>query len=125
MNVVDSSGWLEYFADGPNSSFFAEPIEDTENLLVPTISLYEVFKRILQQKDETEALNKTAFMLLGRVIDLSSPIALHAAKISADIQIPMADSIMLASAREHNAVLWTQDADFDGLEDVNFKEKKN
>lgn len=125
MNVVDSSGWLEYFADGPNSSFFAEPIEDTENLLAPTISLYEVFKRILQQKDETEALNKTAFMLLGRVIDLSSPIALHAAKISADIQIPMADSIMLASAREHNAVLWTQDADFDGLEDVNFKEKKN
>jgi predicted nucleic acid-binding protein len=125
MNVVDSSGWLEYFAGGPNATFFSEPIEDTENLLVPTISLYEVFKRILQQKDETEALNKTAFMLLGRVIDLSSPIALHAAKISADTQIPMADSIMLASAREHNAVLWTQDADFDGLEDVNFIEKKN
>ena len=125
MNVVDSSGWLEYFAGGPNATFFSEPIEDTENLLVPTISLYEVFKRILQQKDETEALNKMAFMLLGRVIDLSSPIALHAAKISADTQIPMADSIMLASAREHNAVLWTQDADFDGLEDVNFIEKKN
>jgi len=125
MNVVDSSGWLEYFTGGPNAAFFSEPIEDTENLLVPTISLYEVFKRILQQKDETEALNKTAFMLLGRVIDLSSPIALHAAKISADTQIPMADSIMLASAREHNAVLWTQDADFDGLEDVNFTEKKN
>jgi len=124
MNVVDSSGWLEYFADGPNADYFSVPIEDTESLIVPTISLYEVFKRILQQRDETEALNKIAFMQLGKVIDLSSPTALHAAKISADLKIPMADSIMLASARELDALLWTQDADFKGLKDVNFTERK-
>ncbi len=124
MNVVDSSGWLEYFADGPNADYFSVPIEDTESLIVPTISLYEVFKRILQQRDETEALNKIAFMQLGKVIDLSSPTALHAAKISADLKIPMADSIMLASARELDALLWTQDADFKGLKDLNFTERK-
>ena len=124
MNVVDSSGWLEYFADGPNADYFSVPIEDTESLIVPTINLYEVFKRILQQRDETEALNKIAFMQLGKVIDLSSPTALHAAKISADLKIPMADSIMLASARELDALLWTQDADFKGLKDVNFTERK-
>jgi len=124
MNVVDSSGWLEYFADGPNADYFSVPIEDTESLIVPTISLYEVFKRILQQRDETEALNKIAFMQLGKVIDLSSPTALHAAKISADLKIPMADSIMLASARELDALLWTQDADFKGLKEVNFTERK-
>ena len=124
MNVVDSSGWLEYFADGPNADYFSVPIEDTESLIVPTINLYEVFKRILQQRDETEALNKIAFMQLGKVIDLSSPTALHAAKISADLKIPMADSIMLASARELDALLWTQDADFKGLKEVNFTERK-
>ena len=124
MNVVDSSGWLEYFADGPNADYFSVPIEDTESLIVPTINLYEVFKRILQQRDETEALNKIAFMQLGKVIDLSSPTALHAAKISADLKIPMADSIMLASARELDALLWTQDADFKGLKDLNFTERK-
>jgi predicted nucleic acid-binding protein len=79
---------------------------------VPTIGLYEVFKRILQQRGETEALNKIASMHSGRVIDLSSPIALHAAKISADLKIPMADSVMLTSAREHGAVLWTWDSGF-------------
>lgn len=122
MNIVDSSGWLEYFANGTNASFFSEPIEDTDALIVPTISLYEVFKRILQQLGETEALNAIAFMQSGKIIDLSSPIAMHAARISADIKIPMADSIMLASAREFDAILWTQDSDFEGLEDVKYIE---
>ncbi len=120
MNIVDSSGWLEYFANGTNANFFSKPIEDTESLIVPTISLYEVFKRILQQFDETESLNAIAFMQSGEVIDLSSPIALHAARISADLKIPMADSIMLATAREYGAILWTQDSDFEGLEDVKY-----
>ena len=120
MNIVDSSGWLEYFANGTNAEFFSQPIEDTDSLIVPTISIYEVFKRILQQRDETEALNAIAFMQSGKIIDLSSPIALHAARISADLKIPMADSIMLATAREYNAVLWTQDSDFEGLDGVEY-----
>jgi len=120
MNIVDSSGWLEYFANGTNADFFSQPIEDTDSLIVPTISIYEVFKRILQQRDETEALNAIAFMHSGKIIDLSSPIALHAARISADLKIPMADSIMLATAREYNAVLWTQDSDFEGLDGVEY-----
>jgi len=124
MNVVDSSGWLEYFADGPNASFFAEPIEDISSLIVPTISLVEVFKKILLQKGETEALNKIAVMHSGEMVDLTTPIALHAAKISADLKIPMADSIMLATAREQGGVLWTQDSDFKDLDDVRFVEKK-
>jgi len=120
MNIVDSSGWLEYFANGTNADFFSKPIEDTDALIVPTISIYEVFKRILQQLDETEALNAIAFMQSGNIIDLSSPIALHAARISADLKIPMADSIMLASAREYDAILWTQDSDFEGLDGVEY-----
>jgi predicted nucleic acid-binding protein len=120
MNIVDSSGWLEYFAGGLNSEFFSEPIEYTDHLLVPTISLYEVFKRVLQHRGETEALRAIAFMQSGEVIDLTSTIALHAAKISFDIDIPMADSVMLATARENDAILWTQDADFENLEDVRY-----
>jgi predicted nucleic acid-binding protein len=120
MNIVDSSGWLEYFADGPNAEFFSEPIEDTTHLLVPTISLYEVFKRVLQQRGETEALRAIAFMQSGEVIDLTSTIALHAAKISFDMRIPMADSVMLAIAKENKALLWTQNADFENLEDVRY-----
>ena len=120
MNIVDSSGWLEYFANGTNADIFSQPIEDTDALIVPTISIYEVFKRILQQRDETEALNAIAFMQSGNIIDLSSPIALHAARISADLKIPMADSIMLATARDYDAVLWTQDSDFKGLDGVEY-----
>jgi predicted nucleic acid-binding protein len=118
MNVVDSSGWLEYFADGPHADFFSTPIQDPTSLLVPTISEYEVFKRVLQQRGETEALRAVAFMQAGEVLDLSSSIAMHAARISLDLKIPMADSMMLASAREFGATLWTQDSDFEGLEDV-------
>jgi len=120
MNVVDSSGWLDYFASGPNADFFSDPIEDTAELLVPTISLYDVFKRILQQRSETEALKAVAFMQSGSILDLTSTIALHAANISNDLKIPMADSVMLASARENDAILWTQDGDFEGLDGVRY-----
>ncbi len=120
MNIVDSSGWLEYFAGGPNTEFFSEPIEEPSELLVPTISLYEVFKRVLQQRDESEALRAIAFMQSGEIIDLTSTIALHAAKISTELKIPMADSVMLATARESDAVLWTQDSDFEDLKDVRY-----
>lgn len=120
MNVVDSSGWLEYFADGPNADFFSAPVENGIELIVPTLSLYEVFKRILQQRGETDALRAVAFMQTGQIVELTTPLALHAAKLSFELKIPMADSIMLATARDYDAILWTQDADFEGIEGVRF-----
>jgi len=124
MNIVDSSGWLEYFADGPNAEFFAPAIEKPEELLVPSLSLYEVFKRVLQRRDEGDALRSVAFMQQGSVVDLDSRATLSAAKISVDLGLPMADSIMLATARQHNATFWTQDADFKGIEGVRYIEKE-
>ena len=124
MNVVDSSGWLEYFADGPNAAFFASPIDDTTELLVPSVSLYEVFKRVLQQRDETEALKAVALMQQGRVVDLNVSLSLSAARISIKESLPMADSIILATARMYNAVLWTQDADFSSIAGVKYTVKK-
>ena len=120
MNVVDSSGWLEYFADGPNAAFFAPPIEATRELLVPTLSLYEVFKRVLQQRGEGQALQAVALMQQGQVVDLTAAIALSAAKASIERRLPMADSIMLVTAQARGAVFWTQDADFAGLADVQY-----
>src|ERR1044071_3258639 len=118
MNVVDSSGWLEYFANGPNADFFALALEDTGNLIVPSISIFEVFKRVLQQRGESDALQAAALMQQGRVVDLDVFIALEAAKVSDSYKLPLADSVILATAQVHNAVLWTQDADFDGLPGV-------
>jgi predicted nucleic acid-binding protein len=125
MNIVDSSGWLEYFADTPNAEIFAAPIEDTENLLVPTISLFEVFKKIVKQKDEGEALQAVALMQQGKVVDLDMELALNAAKLSIEHKIPMADSFILATARAFDAVLWTQDRDFQGLEGVEYIPKQH
>ena len=124
MNVVDSSGWLEYFADGPNAEHFAEPIEAPEKLIVPTLSLYEVFKRILQQVDEGAALQAVVVMQQGKVIDLDQSLALRAALLSAQLKLPMADSVILATARHHKAVLWTQDADFEHIDGVRYFPKK-
>ena len=123
-NVVDSSGWLAYFANDGNADFFAAAIEETAELIVPTLSLYEVFKRILQQRGEGAALQGVALMQQGRIVELSSSTALTAARISHESKLPMADSVILATAREHNATLWTQDADFEGLADVRFQAKK-
>ena len=124
MNVVDSSGWLEYFADGPNAKFFAPAVETTRDLIVPTLSLYEVFKRVLQQRGENDALQAAALMQQGLVVELTSPIALSAARLSADTKLPMADSIMLATARAHQAAFWTQDADFEGVAGVKLVAKR-
>jgi len=115
MNVVDSSAWLEYFADGPNASIFAKPIEATRSLLVPSLALYEVFKRVSQQRDEDQALRAIAVMEQGKVLDLDRATALEAARVSIQYAIAMADSIMLATAHRHRATFWTQDSDFDGL----------
>lgn len=123
MNVVDSSGWLEYFADGPNAGFFAQALEKIEELVVPTISIYEVFKRILQQRDEATALQAVALMHQGEVVSLTAPLALDAARMSRSLTLPMADSIMLATATSRGAVLWTQDADFEPIPGVKYVAK--
>ena len=123
MNLVDSSGWLEYFADGENADFFASSIEDTEHLVVSTINIYEVFKRILIQRDEHSALQAIAIMEQGHVVDLSSEISLSAALISSEYKIPMADSMIYATAKASKATLWTQDIDFEALEGVKYIKK--
>jgi len=121
MNVVDSSAWLEYFADGPNADDFAEVIADTEALLVPTITIFEVFKRIRAQRDAEDALRAVSQMRRGQVVDLDGDLAIMAAELSAYARLPLADSIILATARSAGATLWTQDADFDGLDDVEYR----
>ncbi len=123
MNVVDSSGWLEYFADGPNADCFAPAIENVSELVVPSISIYEVFKRVLQQRSEAEALQAVAIMTRGRVADLNVPLALSAAKISTELRLPMADSIILATTRAYKATLWTQDEHFESMDDVEYAQK--
>ncbi len=123
MNVVDSSGWLEYLADGPNAGFFAPAVEATGDLIVPSISIYEVFKRVLQQRGENAALQATALMQQGRMAELSGPLALAAAHLSVEESLPMADSIMLATARAYDATLWTQDADFAAIAGVKYVAK--
>lgn len=125
MNVVDSSAWLEYFANGPNASFFAKPIQDTQRLIVPTLSLFEVFKRVLEQRDEGDALQAVAVMRQGMVVDLDTPIALRGAKLSVEHRLPMADSIILATARSFDATLWTQDADFEDLLGVQYRARRS
>jgi len=115
MNVVDSSGWLEYFANGQNAGFFAPAIENTTEMMVPTLSLFEVFKRVLQQRGEGDALQAVAAMMQGTVVDLDSELALSAARLSVVFKLPLADSVMLSAAQKHGATLWTQNAALKGI----------
>ena len=124
MNIVDLSGWIEYIADDANADFFEPSIVDSENLLVPTICLYEVFKRVLQEFGEERALDAMGIMSLGTIIDLDRQIAVHAAQISNELKLAMADSIILATARAYDAALWTQDEHFKSIEGVKYKEKR-
>lgn len=124
MNLVDSSGWLEYFAGGPNAEYSASAIENTESLIVPTICLLEVFKRVLQQRSENDALIAVTQMQQGRVVDLDASLALTAAKLSFDLKLPLADSVILATGRAHHTTIWTQDADFARLRGIKYVAKK-
>lgn len=123
-NVVDSSAWLEYFADGPNAEYFARPIEAPAGLVIPSITLLEVFKRLLQQRSESDALQAVAVMQQGQVADLDAPLALSAAKLGVERKLPLADSVILATARRFGATVWTQDEDFDGLPGVNYRARR-
>lgn len=125
MNLVDSSGWLEYFTNSKNADFFATAIEDTEQLIVSTINLYEVFKKILQQRDENSAFQAIALMQQGRVVEVDSSISLISAKQGINLNLPMADSIILATANVFSATLWTQDSDFKGIAGIKYIQKSS
>ena len=120
MNIVDSSGWVEYLTKGANAPIFRPILQDTENLLVPSISIYEVFKRVLLETDAETALQITGVMSLGQEVMLDREVAIEAAQISAKLKLAMADSIMLATARLYGARLWTQDAHFKDMEGVEY-----
>jgi predicted nucleic acid-binding protein len=120
VNVVDSSGWLEFFADGVNAEQFSQPLSDLEQLIVPSISVFEVFRVVCRQRGEEQALQAAALMQHGKIVELSSSLALYAAKLSIELKLPMADSIILATARLHEATLWTQDTDFEGIDGVRY-----
>lgn len=124
MNLVDSSGWLEYFANDANAGHFAPAIERTADLVVPTVGLYEVFKAVLRQRGESEALNAVAVMHQGLIVELTAAIALAAARLSLELKLPLADSIILATARAHNATLWSQDEDFANIPGVRYFRKR-
>ena len=116
--VVDSSGWLEVFTDGPQAERFLEVLQDEASLVVPSITIFEVFRWILREHGEADAIQAVAVMQRGQVIDLDAPIAMAAAQLSHALRLPMADSIILTTARRHQARLYSMDADFQGLDDV-------
>jgi predicted nucleic acid-binding protein len=124
MNIVDSSGWLAFFADEPNAKHFLTPLSDSASLVVPTVTIYEVFKVILRESSENEALQAVIAMQKGKVVDLSAPLAIAASKLSLEHNLPMADSIILATAQEFKAIIWTQDLDFKSLNNVKFFPRK-
>jgi predicted nucleic acid-binding protein len=124
MNVVDSSGWLEYADDGTNAKVFEGPLLDIPRLLVPTICLYEVFKKVLRDRGEESALSLAAQMRQGRTVDLDGDLALEAARLGVELKLPLADGVILATARAHGATLWTQDEDFDGIAGVRYVRKR-
>lgn len=123
MNVVDSCGWLSHVAGGPNAAFFTPALTDEENLLVPTVCILEVFKCIHRQRGEAEAMRVVAYMQRLRVVDLDAGIAVLAAKLGIELGLSLADGVILATARAHDAVIWTQDAHFNGIEGVRYSER--
>ncbi len=123
MNLVDSSGWLEYFSDDKNAKFFAPIIENTKELIVSSINIYEIYKKILTERDESSALEAIAIMHQSKIIDVNSVISIEAARLSVNNKIPMADSLIYITARMNDAVVWTQDYDFKNLEGVKFIKK--
>ncbi len=123
MNLVDSSGWLEYFADGKNAGHFAPVVSNTERLIVSTINIYEVYKKVISERDEDSALQAVAMMQQAKVIEVTASITVQAANTSYIFKLPLADSMIYITARDHNATIWTQDADFKDLEGVEYFKK--
>ncbi|MEW6655003.1 MAG: type II toxin-antitoxin system VapC family toxin [Bacteroidota bacterium] len=123
MNLVDSSGWLEYLADGKNAKFFAPVIENTDELIVSSINIYEVYKKVLVEKDENTAIQVVGLMQQAKIVDVTPSIAIQAAKFSHEFKIPMADTLIYTTARMNDSVVWTQDIDFKNLDGVKYIKK--
>ena len=123
LNLVDSSGWIEYLADGPNAGIYAEPLSDAGRLVVPTVCMFEVFRVVLRRRGEGDALRAAALMSRGREVPLTSALALEAARLAQDRGLAMADGIILATAELTGATLWTQDIDFEGMPRVRYAPK--
>ncbi len=124
MNVVDSSGWIEYLSGGGNAAFVRRPIESDEPLIVPSLSLFEVYRHMLRHIGREEALNVVAAMRSGVLVELDDRLALEAAELSIETKLALADSVILATAHSHDAELWTQNSDFEGLEGVRYRAAK-
>jgi len=125
MIIIDTSGWLEYFTGGTNSKFFSTPIKNNSKIIVPTIILYELWKKISRERGEDKAVELVAQLKRYDIIPLDESLSISAAKISNEYKIAMADSIIYATAKKYNATLWTQDADFKDFENVKYIEKSN
>lgn len=110
MIVIDSSGWIEFFADGPHAEEFAARLRNPASVLTPTIAVYEVYKWIKRERSEEEALQAVATMKKTRIVDLTEELALTAADLSLSHSLAMADSMMLAIARANSAQLATTDS---------------
>ncbi len=123
MNLVDSSGWIEYLMDTQRADLFAPAIEDRHHLLVPTIALFEVHKVLSRSLPEVLVNQCLNVMRLARVLDLTDARAVAASKFSRLHKLAMADAAMYSMARELDAVFWTQDIDYQGLPDVNYFQK--
>lgn len=125
MNVVDSSAWIEFITDSGNAPFFEEPIVELDQLIVPTITILEVFKFVSRRMDTSSALQAVAAMRQGTLVDLDAEIALVAARVGNEYGLPLADSVIYATAQQNGAVVWTQDSDFRNLPEVRFVEKSS
>ncbi|HMS34633.1 MAG TPA: type II toxin-antitoxin system VapC family toxin [Ignavibacteria bacterium] len=123
MNLVDSSGWLEYFADGKNAKYFAPAVEESSKLIVSTVNLYEVYKKVMSERNENSAKEAVGMMMQGIIIEVDSSIAIRAARLSCELKIPMSDSLIYVTAQLNNAIVWTQDYDFKDLDGVKFIKK--
>lgn len=123
MNLVDSSGWIEFFTDGSGAEFFAAPIDDPATLVVPAVCIAEVCRFILREDSETAALHAAAAMQQGSVVELDASLALLAAHLGLEYSLPLADSIVYATAQLTASTVWTQDSDFENLEGVRYQPK--
>ncbi|MCE2690949.1 MAG: type II toxin-antitoxin system VapC family toxin [Betaproteobacteria bacterium] len=123
LNVVDSSGWIEYFQDSPRADLFAAAVEDRAHLVVPTIALFEVCKILSRSLDATVVDTCLDVMRMGQVVDLTDARAIAAAKASRAHGLALADAAMYSIAREHGATFWTQDVDYQGLPGVEYLAK--
>jgi len=124
VNVVDSSCWLEFFSGSEIGDEIAPVIGDAERLVVPSITIYEVFKKLLIELDEDRALFAIAHMKQGVVIDLDADLAIVSARTGKELKLSLVESIIYAISRKYDAILWTQDKHFQSLEAVRYFEKK-